>query len=105
MTNQEELELATVEAQYWVDQKNALERLEKNEDFKMIILDGYFKDRAVDAVSLLSNPGIKKRGERPDIMEDLVAISGLQNHFMNVKNLGSVAEDDLDQEFGPSLED
>lgn len=103
MTNQEVNELETVEAQYWVDQKNALERLEKNEDFKSLIIDGYFKDRAVDAVSLLSNPQIKKRGERPDIMEDLVAISGLQNHFNNVKNLGSIAEDDLDEAFGPEI--
>lgn len=98
MTNQlaEEAQLEAVENQYWIDQAQALKRLEKNEDFRKVILDGYFKDRAVDGVSLLANEGIKKSGRRPDVMEQLVAISQLQDHFITIKNLGGIAQEDLE---------
>ena len=100
MTNQttEGVELATIENQYWVDQYEALKRLEKNEDFNTVILTGYFKDRAVNGVSLLANDSIKRGGMRPDVMEQLIAISQLQDHFITIRNMGSVAQDVLDEE-------
>jgi len=99
MTNQnEEIELETIERNYWVEQAQALERLERNEDFKTVILEGYFKDTALNQVSLLANDQIKRAGNRTDLMELLVAISTLQDHFMTIKNLGALAEDDLEQE-------
>lgn len=102
MNNQDELE--TIENQYWVDQAQALARLEKNEDFKKVILTGYFKDKAIDGVSLLANDGIKRAGARGDVMETLVAISTLEDHLSTIKNLGAIAEDDLQDEFGPDVE-
>ena len=99
MTNQnEEIELETIERYYWVEQAQALERLENNEDFKKVILEGYFKDVALNQVSLLANEAIKRQGKRTDLMELLVAISTLQDHFHTIKNLGALAEDDLEQE-------
>ena len=94
MNNQEE-ELMSVDATYYVELANRLERLEDNEDFKALILDGYMRDKALDSVSLLANPAVKRGGERPDIMEDLVAISNLQYYFNMIKNLGTIAEDEL----------
>jgi hypothetical protein len=91
----ENVELETVEAAYWAEQLSALERLEKNPDFKKIILDGYLKEKVLDSVSLLSHPDVKKRGERPDIMEDLVASSNLQYFFFMIKQLGGGARQDL----------
>ena len=106
MNNQnEELELETVEAQYWVDQKKALERLETNDDFKTVILDGYMRDRVLDNVSLLGTEYVKKSGLRPEVMEQLVAISTLQDHFATIKNLGGIAEDDLQRIEGPDVDD
>ncbi len=103
MTNQEEIELETAEAQYWVDMAKALENLEKNEDFKKVVLNGYFRDKALDGVSLLAVPAVKQAGERPEIMEDLVAISNLKYHFSMIKNLGSIAEDDANEILGPDV--
>jgi len=100
----EPTELETVENQYWIDMAEALARLEKNRDFQDIILNGYFKDKAINAVSMLSNDGVKERGERGNIMEDLVAISNLQYHFRMIKNLGAVYQDDEDEANGPSTE-
>ena len=50
----EELE----EYNYWVGMRQALERLENGTpqpgDFKKVILEGYFKDRAVNTVSAMA---------------------------------------------------
>lgn len=93
--NQAELELTADELKeynYYVGMRQALERLENNPDFQKVILEGYFKDKAVNGVSMLASGYIKKNGLRADIMESLVAISQLQDYFITVKQLG--AEDD-----------
>ena len=99
--NQAELELTADELKeynYYVGMKQALERLENNPDFQKVILEGYFKDKAVKGVSMLASGYIKKNGLRADIMESLVAISQLQDYFITVKQLG--AEDDSEDEDG-----
>lgn len=98
---QAELELTADELKeynYYVGMRQALERLENNPDFQKVILDGYFKDKAVNGVSMLASGYIKKNGLRADIMESLVAISQLQDYFITVKQLG--AEDDSEDEDG-----
>ena len=104
----EEVELQEVEVQYWVDQAEALTRLENGtprpDDFKKVILEGYFKDRALDGVSMLGTDYVKQSGKRPEVMEILVAISTLQDHFHTIKNLGSIAEDDRQELEGPEVE-
>lgn len=98
--NQAELELTAEELKeynYWVGMKQALERLENNPDFQKVILDGYFKDKAINGVSMLASGYIKKNGLRPDVMEGLVAISQLQDFFITVKQLGTEPEDDDDE--------
>ena len=99
--NQAELELTAEELKeynYWVGMKQALERLENNPDFQKVILDGYFKDKAINGVSMLASGYIKKNCLRPDVMEGLVAISQLQDFFITVKQLGTEPEDDDENE-------
>ena len=100
----EPTELETTENQYWVDQNSALERLKKNKDFQDVILNGYFVNKAINGVSMLSVESVKAGGKRGDIMEDLVAISNLQYHFAMIANLGAIAEDDLITEAFSSAE-
>ena len=90
-------ELETVEVQYWVDMLESLERLEKSPDFKKVMLDGYIREKALDSVSLLANPAIKKRNERGDVMEDLVAISNLQYYLRMIHTMGSNGRQDLEE--------
>ena len=99
--NQAELELTAEELKeynYWVGMRQALERLENNPDFQKVILDGYFKDKAINGVSMLASGYIKKNGLRPDVMEGLVAISQLQDFFITVKQLGTEPEDEDENE-------
>ena len=90
--------IAEKEALYWVQQAEALERLERNDDFKKVVLEGYLKERALRSVSLLAHDGTKRAGARPDVMETLIAISSLEDHFHVIKQLGGMAKDDLADE-------
>lgn len=91
--NTEELE--TVDVSYWADQLDALERLEKNPDFQKVITKGYVEQKSLDSVSMLAVPSVKSQGQRPDVMEDLVAISGFQYHLFMIKQLGEGARQEL----------
>jgi hypothetical protein len=86
------------EHNYWVEMYSALEQLKENKHFQKLILDGYFTDRAVNAVSMLANDSVVREGRRSEIMEDLIGISSLQDHFIMIQNLGSVTPDD-DEDF------
>lgn len=91
-------DLLTVENEYWVTMHDALARLEQNEDFKKVIQVGYFKDKAVNGVSLLATDYVKQAGARGDIMEQLVAISQLEDYFNVIHNLGTIPADADDEE-------
>lgn len=102
MSNQTNQDVLTTSNDYWVDLAEALVRLESNPDFKKVILDGYLKDKAIDGVSMLAHPEVKRRNQRGDVFEALVAISQLQDYFITIKNLGLIEEDthnpDVDDE-------
>ena len=92
-----EKSLATTDRTYWVDLAEALERLEQNDDFKKVILEGYFKEKAVMGVSLLATDQIKRANARTDVMEGLIAISALEDHFHVIKTMGKIADYDITQ--------
>lgn len=101
---EKEIELETTENQFWIEQAQALARLEKNKDFQDVVINGYLMHKALDSVSMLADDGVKLRGERGNVMEDLVAISNLQYHFRMIKNLGTVAEDEEYEQVAPDVE-
>ena len=102
-TQTTETELELTDVSYWADQLDALERLEKNADFKKVFVDGYLKAKVLDSVSMLAVPSIKTNGERPDVMEDLVSISNLQYHLFMIKQLGEGARQDLLDDTSPEM--
>jgi len=86
MSNQEQIELETIEVEHHRTMGEALIRLKENEDFKTVIMDGYLGQSVKSSVSLLAVPQIKAQGRRVDIMEDLVAASNLKYFFRMVEN-------------------
>lgn len=86
------------EYNYYVGMKQALDRLEQNPDFQKVILEGYFKDKAVNGVSMLATNYIRKNGLRPEVMEGLVAISQLQDYFITIKQLGAEPDEYVEDE-------
>ena len=91
--NTQNEELFEIENKYWFDMNKALERLHDNPDFQLVILNGYFKDRAVNGVSMLANRGVIESNKRGQIFEELVAVSHLQDYFITIANLGSVSSE------------
>jgi len=83
---------------YWVEQAEALARLEQNSDFKKVIKEGYFKDKAVSGVSILATDQVKNGGKRTDVMESLIAISTLQDHFQTIYAMGQAIKAEADGE-------
>jgi len=83
---------------YWAEQAEALARLEKNVDFKKVIEEGYFKDKAVSGVSILATDQVKNGGNRTDVMESLIAISALQDHFQTVYAMGQAIKAEAEDE-------
>ena len=99
--NHAELELTAEELRefnHYVGLKQALDRLEQNPDFQKLILEDYFKNKAINGVSMLATDYIKKNGLRGEIMEDLVAVSKLQDYFLTIKRLGTTLDDIEDDE-------
>lgn len=87
MSNQNEnVELETTDIDHYIEMGEALHRLQDNPDFQKLIMEGYLGDKVMASVSLLAEPSVKKRGERGDIMEDLVSASNLRYFFGMIEN-------------------
>ena len=91
-------ELITVDNSYWVDMNESLKRLLNNEDFNKVIMTGYFKDKAVKGVSMLAQEHVVRSGARSAVMEELVAISHLEDFFITIRNIGSIPQSLNDEE-------
>ena len=92
-----ENEILSAENSYWVDKYEALERLMRNDDFRSVISEGYFKDKAIAHVSLLATDHVRKTGTRGELMEALIAISHLEDYFITIRGMGSMP-DEADEE-------
>ena len=100
MLENEEILSVEREVEHNIKIGEALKRLQDNDDFKTLILEGYLKEKALASVSLLSVPQIKESGKRPDVIEDLVASSNLSYFLTMVENAYMEATDPVysDQE-------
>jgi hypothetical protein len=83
---QKEIELMTADLDHAIVMGEAWKRLQRNSDFKKVIMDGYLKEKVLASVSLLGVPQIKEKGKRPDVMEDLVSASNLQFFFRIIEH-------------------
>lgn len=90
---EDEREILTVENNYWVGLKQSLDRLRANPDFKAVILEGYFKDRAVNGVSMLCAPGSEGL-KRKELLDEMLAISNLVWYFKMLDHMGSTDEEE-----------
>lgn len=97
MNNLSNQQILEVENEYWASMWESLRKLRSNPDFKRVILQGYFRDKAVNGVSLLAQDAVIANGQRSAVMEDLIAISSLEDFFITIENLGSIPPEDDDE--------
>ena len=90
---EDEREILTVENNYWVGLAQALERLKANPDFKAVVLEGYFKDRAINGVSMLCSPG-SDGGRRKELLDEMLAISNLTWYFKMIEHMGAITDEE-----------
>ena len=97
MNNLDDQQILEVENEYWAGMWESLRNLRSNPDFKRVVLQGYFRDKAVNGVSLLAQDAVIANGQRSAVMEDLIAISSLEDFFITIENLGSIPPEDDDE--------
>jgi hypothetical protein len=76
---------------------DAMVRLEENEDFKAIILNGYIKEEALRLVSLLATPVEYANIPKEEVTKDLHGISSFQWWLKNKKQATSSIKQELSE--------
>lgn len=84
MSEAHEIEVSMAGAKKVVAMGDALGRLMKNPDFKLLILDGYLKDEAVRLVHAKANPACQRADIQAAIVKDIDAIGSLDQYFRTV---------------------
>lgn len=65
--------------------------------FKVLVTEGYLKEKAVEYTSMLATEHVRQAGVRGAIMEELVAISAFEQYLLDVQALGApINEDDFE---------
>ena len=65
---------------------------EAGKAFKVLIRDGYIKDKAVEFTSLLAVPAMQN--QRSQLFEALASISHFENYLLMVSSLGAPVNED-----------
>lgn len=85
-SEQEQIELETISIEHAITMGEAWLRLQRNGDFKKIIMKGFLNEKVLASTSLLAVPQIKDNGLRPGVIEDLIAASNLQYFFKIIEH-------------------
>lgn len=107
LTQQEEMrqvEITIEEARKFIAIGDAIERLEKNEDFKKVIFDGYFVEEAARVTSLLADPSMQRPEMQTKLHHALRAISEFKQHLLTTKLMVEQFRSDLEDNLN-TLED
>lgn len=90
----EQVELSMAEAEKIRDFGHALERLERNPDFKKVILDGYFYDEASRLVMLTAEINLKPE-QKEAVHAGIRGIGELRQFLMARKQMGQMADKEI----------
>lgn len=83
-----------------IDEADALTRLHKNKDFKMVITDAFFQDESKRAVLLRSDHEMQTPEKLAQVDNIITSIGGLFAFFNKVYTMGNMAKQSMaaDQE-------
>jgi hypothetical protein len=96
MQNPNEEQIHQVEIDITVAQKSvevmeALERLEKNKDFKLVITEGYFKEEASRAVLLKADFNAQGEMQQKQMDHIIIGIGYLRQYFGKIFHQGEMS--------------
>lgn len=88
----EQLELNIEDAKEIVSRKRAVENLLKNDDFKKVITEGYFKDEASRLVLLKADMNYQTVESQSQMDKSIISIGYLRQYLSSLMQLGTMAE-------------
>lgn len=92
MEQYEEVEVSIREAKKMVELGNALQRLEKNRDFKKVIIDNYLREEAIRLVHLRGDPNMQDEESQKVIFQLMDGITGLTQYCNKLRHQSYLAE-------------
>ena len=97
MMNEVVKEVSLAEVNEAIELQKALERLEKNRDFKKIVLDGYFKHEPVRLTFLKADPAQQSKVEQEALDHSIRGIGEFLQYLRNIKAASQVAQKTLQE--------
>lgn len=87
----ETIEVSIEECKTKVAMNDAVDRLWENKDFRTVVLDGYFRDYAVEMVTAKSNPGCQTEQIQAAIIRSIDGIGNLKQYFSKLDKEADMA--------------
>lgn len=87
----QKIEENILKSKKFVELDKALERLEYNKDFQMVITEGYLQHEAVRLVHLKADPAMQTTERQASVINQIDAIGGLLQYFRTVSHNANVA--------------
>ena len=95
MSDLQVIELTIEQAKESIADREAMDRLKKNRDFKRIFEKGFFDAYAVNLVYLKSDPSMQEPNVQEDIIKDIDSIGRVRQYLSSIYQKAHVAEKDL----------
>jgi len=89
------VELSIEQANEAIALAEALKRLHKNKDFKLLITEGYFKEESARVVILRADPEMASDEGQKQVNDIITSIGGLYAYFHKVFYMGNQAHKSL----------
>ena len=89
---EKQIEISIEAAKGAVERKNAIQRLHKNPDFRLIFVEGYFQREPARLVSLLTDHEHASEEKQRELMNDMLGISSAQEYLRGVHSMGVAME-------------
>lgn len=81
----EEIDLSIEQAKELIELGKALDRLLVGPDFKLVVLDGYFKDEASRVVLMKAEPNMQNPAAQADLDRQIIAIGEFRQYLSNIR--------------------
>jgi len=95
MTDSEQVEIQIETAKSMIAMRDALNKLYKNRQFKVVIEQGYFKDEAARLVMAKSNSALSEENQK-FIDNMITGVGALANYFEMIARRGAEMEQVLE---------
>jgi len=86
------IEISIGKAKRAIELNKALNRLDKNKDFQLVIQEAYFKDEAARLIAAKSNPGLSMPEQQAHLDHCIMGLGSLQQFFITISQIAMQME-------------